>query len=125
MLSRWVRRRFDKGLHPARLSRVLRRLDLASQTTRPLHPTGDEKARQPAQMGRRDALRVAPELNPVERVWLFRRDRFLSHRLLAGNDATLSACREAWNADARAPSIPLGVPLSCEGQFIGPAESLG
>jgi DDE superfamily endonuclease len=40
----------------------------------------------------------APELNPVERVWLHLRDHFLSHRLLAGYDAIVEACCEAWNA---------------------------
>src|SRR4051794_28649455 len=36
----------------------------------------------------------SPELNPVERVWLYLRERWLSHRVLAGYDA---ACA-AWNA---------------------------
>ncbi len=45
MLCRWVERRFDKRLHPASLSRVLRRLDLSRQKTRPLHPMADEKAK--------------------------------------------------------------------------------
>ena len=40
----------------------------------------------------------APELNPVERVWLFLRERFLSHRLLDGYDAIVAACCQAWNA---------------------------
>jgi transposase len=40
----------------------------------------------------------APELNPVERVWLFLRERFLSHRVLDGYDAVVEACCEAWNA---------------------------
>jgi transposase len=40
----------------------------------------------------------APELNPVERVWLHLRERLLSHRLLDGYDAILGACCEAWNA---------------------------
>jgi transposase len=40
----------------------------------------------------------APELNPVERVWLHLRERFLSHRLLDGYDAIVEACCEAWNA---------------------------
>lgn len=40
----------------------------------------------------------APELNPVERIRLFLRERFLSHRLLEGYDAVVSACCEAWNA---------------------------
>ena len=39
-----------------------------------------------------------PELNPVERVWLHLRERFLSHRVLDGYDAILDACCEAWNA---------------------------
>ncbi len=33
----------------------------------------------------------APELNPVERVWLCLRERFLSHRLLDDN-AIVDAC---------------------------------
>jgi hypothetical protein len=40
----------------------------------------------------------SPELNPVERVWLFLRERHLSHRLLAGYDAIVDALCTAWNA---------------------------
>jgi putative transposase len=40
----------------------------------------------------------APELNPVERIWLFLRERLLSRRLLEGYDAIVTACRGAWNA---------------------------
>ncbi len=40
----------------------------------------------------------SPELNPVERVWLFLRERFLSHRVLDGYGAIVEACCEAWNA---------------------------
>jgi hypothetical protein len=40
----------------------------------------------------------SPELNPVERVWLYLRERFLSHRLLDGYGALVAACCEAWNA---------------------------
>jgi transposase len=40
----------------------------------------------------------SPELNPVERVWLFLRERFLSHRLLADYKAVLDAACDAWNA---------------------------
>ena len=40
----------------------------------------------------------APEPNPVERVWLFLRERFLSHRLLDGYEAIVAACCEAWDA---------------------------
>jgi hypothetical protein len=39
----------------------------------------------------------SPELNPVERVWLFLRERHLSHRLLAGYDAIVDALCTAWN----------------------------
>ena len=44
----------------------------------------------------------SPELNPVERVWEYLRDRWLSHRVLAGGyeavvDAACAACA-AWNA---------------------------
>ena len=39
----------------------------------------------------------APELNPVERVWLYLRECLLSHRLLDGYDAILEACCKAWN----------------------------
>jgi transposase len=40
----------------------------------------------------------APELNPVEQVWQFLRDRHLSHRVLAGYNAVLDAACKAWNA---------------------------
>ena len=39
----------------------------------------------------------SPELNPVERVWLYLRERFLSHRVLADYAAVLDAARDAWN----------------------------
>ncbi|MBF0306211.1 MAG: IS630 family transposase [Alphaproteobacteria bacterium] len=40
----------------------------------------------------------SPELNPVERIWLYLRERFLVHRLLDDYDAIVDACCEAWNA---------------------------
>ncbi len=40
----------------------------------------------------------SPELNPVERVWLYLRERYLSHRLLDDYDAVVDACCQAWNA---------------------------
>ena len=40
----------------------------------------------------------SPELNPVERVWLYLRERFLSHRVLADEKAVLDAACDAWNA---------------------------
>lgn len=38
----------------------------------------------------------APELNPVERVWLYLKERFLSHRLHADYDAIVEAASQAW-----------------------------
>ena len=38
----------------------------------------------------------SPELNPVERVWLYLRERHLSHRLLDGYDAIVDALCKAW-----------------------------
>src|SRR4051812_30654275 len=38
----------------------------------------------------------APELKPVERVWLYMRERFLSHRLHADYGAVLDATCDAW-----------------------------
>jgi DDE superfamily endonuclease len=40
----------------------------------------------------------SPELNPVERVWLYLRERCLSHRVLDDYEAIVAACCEAWNA---------------------------
>lgn len=40
----------------------------------------------------------SPELNPVERVWLYMRERFLSVRVLDDTDAIIDACCAAWNA---------------------------
>ena len=41
----------------------------------------------------------SPELNPVERVWEHLRDRWLSHRVLAGGyEAVVDAACAAWNA---------------------------
>ena len=39
----------------------------------------------------------SPELNPVERVWLYLKERFLSHRLLDDYDAIVDAASDAWN----------------------------
>ena len=39
----------------------------------------------------------SPQLNPVERVWLYLRERHLSHRLLDGYEAIVDACCAAWN----------------------------
>jgi hypothetical protein len=39
----------------------------------------------------------SPELNPVERLWLYLKQRFLSHRLLEDYDAIVDAACAAWN----------------------------
>lgn len=40
----------------------------------------------------------SPELNAIERLWLYLRERFLSHRLWPTYDDILDACHRAWNA---------------------------
>jgi transposase len=39
----------------------------------------------------------SPELNPVERVWLYLRERFLSLRVFADYRTIVDACCAAWN----------------------------
>jgi transposase len=45
-LCRWLEARFEKKFHPSSLSRVLRRLELSRQKTRPVHPRTDAAARE-------------------------------------------------------------------------------
>jgi transposase len=39
----------------------------------------------------------SPELNPVERGWLYLKDRYLSHRVFPDATAIMDACANAWN----------------------------
>jgi transposase len=39
----------------------------------------------------------APELNPVENVWQFMRDNWLSNRVFKSHEDILSHCCDAWN----------------------------
>ena len=39
----------------------------------------------------------APELKPVERIWLYLRERYLSLRLFAGLDDIIDGWCDAWN----------------------------
>lgn len=39
----------------------------------------------------------SPELNPVENIWQFLRQNFLSNRVYASYEAIVDACCEAWN----------------------------
>jgi len=45
-LCGWLQARFGKAFHPSSLSRVLKRLDLSRQKTRPVHPEADPKAQE-------------------------------------------------------------------------------
>ena len=38
-----------------------------------------------------------PELNPVENIWQFMRDNWLSNRIFESYDGILDHCCEAWN----------------------------
>ncbi len=39
----------------------------------------------------------SPELNPVENIWQFIRDNWLSNRVFQSYDQILALCCEAWN----------------------------
>ena len=41
-------------------------------------------------------LPYSPELDPVERVWLYLRERFLSLRILHSTEAIIDVCCDAW-----------------------------
>ena len=49
----------------------------------------------------------SPELNSIERLWLYLKERFLSHRLWTDYDAIVDAVCQAWQritvSDAAAP----------------------
>ncbi len=57
---------------------------------------------------------ASPALNPVERVWLYLRERYLSHRMLDDSAAVLEAvCRAGNKLLERGPSNkPDGLPIS-------------
>ena len=39
----------------------------------------------------------SPELNPVENVWQYLRENWLSNRVFRGYEDILALCRDAWN----------------------------
>ncbi len=47
----------------------------------------------------------SPELNPVENIWQFLRQNFLSNRVYADYNAIIDACCAAWNALMAAPDL--------------------
>ena len=44
-----------------------------------------------------------PELNPVERIWLYLKERFLSLRIFESTEEIIEACCRAWNRLANKP----------------------
>ena len=65
---------------------------------------------------------MCPELNPVENVWEFIRDNWLSNRDFTSCDNIVDHCCEAWNKLTNQPwtimSIrppPLGIPVLISG----------
>ncbi len=52
----------------------------------------------------------SPELNPLERVWLYLRERHLSHRLFRGVEAVVEGCCAAWNALTAEPGRLASLP---------------
>jgi hypothetical protein len=51
----------------------------------------------PANITRVPLPPYSPELDPVERIWLHLKARFLLHRLLNDDDAIVDAACTAWN----------------------------
>jgi hypothetical protein len=47
----------------------------------------------------------SPELNPVENVWQYLRQNFLSLRILDDYNAIVDACCQAWNAFINIPGL--------------------
>ena len=60
----------------------------------------------------------SPELNPVERVWLYLRERFLSLRVLDDRGHHRRLC-QAWMSSQNRVSNPLRLSMDHEGDFIG------
>ena len=53
----------------------------------------------------------APELNPVENIWQFMRDNWLSNRVFASYDDILAHCCEAWNKLVDQPWLIMSIGL--------------
>jgi hypothetical protein len=71
-LCGWLEARFGEPFHPSSLSRVLERLDLSRQKTRPVQPRGRRSG--PGALpkkGLRDSLKAAAEAHPGERIALW------------------------------------------------------
>lgn len=51
----------------------------------------------------------APELNPVENIWQFMRDNWLSNRVFGSYDDILAHCCQAWNKLADQPWLIMSI----------------
>lgn len=70
-------------------------IDAASKPRLALMPTG--RLKPPDHIIRVHLPAYSPELNPVERLWLYFKERFLSHRIFDHQHAIVEACAMAWN----------------------------
>jgi transposase len=52
-----------------------------------------------------------PELNPVENIWQFMRDNWLSNRVFSAYDNILDHCCDAWNRLVDQPWIIMSIGL--------------
>ncbi len=53
----------------------------------------------------------SPELNPVENVWQFLRDNWLSNRVFGSYEQILDRCRDAWNKLIDQPWLIMSIGL--------------
>jgi len=51
----------------------------------------------------------SPELNPVENIWQFMRDNWLSNRIFSSYDEIVAICCEAWNKLIEQPWIIMSI----------------
>ena len=75
------------------------RFDLRGNELRPLRqrPAASERGRaETTKTTSRHPLK-SPELNPVENIWQFMRDNWLSNRVFKSYDDIVDHCCDAWN----------------------------
>jgi len=68
-----------------------------------------------------------PELNPVEDVWQYMRDNWLSNRIVKSYDDIVDHCCFAWNTSSRQAScdwVSDTVPSAADGHTNRPLSSL-
>jgi len=68
------------------------------------HQPGD-KLKSPGNISLLHLPPYCPELNPVENIWQFLRQNYLSHRVFKSYAAIVEACCTAWNALANSPAL--------------------